>query len=275
MKVVEKSARYTLPLLFMVLFFIAACGASKENLIKAKTHMDIGTAYIEASKYNMAIVELTKAEVITPDDPKVHYYLSMAYHSMNLDDKAMPEVEKAVKIKKDYSEAYNLQGTIYMVQKKYDEAISAFDKALSNALYETPTAALYNLGMAYYQKGMYRMAVSKFQEAENREPTSVLTPVIQINMAWSYFALGETDQAIERFQKLVSSSPGLVEPYYGLGRCYLEKKDKKQAAAAFRNVIRLAPDTEMAAMARENLKNLGAPAEESNRAPAVIEKKAK
>jgi tetratricopeptide (TPR) repeat protein len=119
------------------------------------------------------------------------------------------------------------------------------------------------------------MAVLKLQEAENREPTSVLIPVIQINMAWTYVALDETDQAIERFQKLVSGSPDLVEPYYGLGRCYLEKKDEKQAVKAFRNVIRLAPDSEMAAKARESLKNLGVPVEETSRTPVIIEKKAK
>jgi tetratricopeptide (TPR) repeat protein len=142
-------------------------------------------------------------------------------------------------------------------------------------MYDTPTISLYNIGMAYYQKGDYKTAISKFQEAEIREPNSIIMPAVQINMAWTYFAVGEMDRAIERFKKALSITPDIAEPYYGLGKCYYEKKDKMQAAAAFRNVIRLLPDSEMAAKSKDNLKNMGMPVEESVSVPIIIEKKTK
>jgi Tfp pilus assembly protein PilF len=272
---IEKKVWYEWTFLILLFFTILACSVSKENLIKAKTQMDIGTAYIEAGKYSMAIGELVKSSELNPDDPRVHYFLALAYHSINLEDKASKEIEKAIRLRKDYAEAYNLQGTILLGQKKNDQAISAFEKALSNVMYDTPTISLYNMGMAYYQKGDYKTAISKFQEAEIREPNSIIMPAVQINMAWTYFAVGEMDRAIERFKKALSITPDIAEPYYGLGKCYYEKKDKMQAAAAFRNVIRLLPDSEMAAKSKDKLKNMGMPVEESVSVPIIIEKKTK
>jgi Tfp pilus assembly protein PilF len=272
-RTIEKKVWYGWTFLVLLFFALLACGVSKQNLIKAKTQMDIGTAYIEAGKYSMAIGELVKSAELNPDDPRVHYFLALAYHSINLEDKASKEIEKAIKLRKDYAEAYNLQGTILLGQKKNDQAISAFEKALSNVTYDTPAVSLYNMGMAYYQKGEYKTAVSKFQEAEIREPNSIIMPAIQINMAWTYFAIGEMGHAIERFKKALSITPDIAEPYYGLGKCYYEKKDKTQAASAFRSVIRLLPNSEMAEKSKENLKNMGMTVEESVSVPVIIEKK--
>jgi len=128
-----------------------------------------------------------EAEKYYSGNPKVHYFLAMAYHGKGLKDKAVEELQKAISLDSNYSEAHNYLGTLYSDRGEWDKAIEEFEKALANHLYETPSMALYNMAWAYYSKKDYKTALEKYQEAVNTDPMSRLRP--QIEKTWDSFIL--------------------------------------------------------------------------------------
>ena len=58
-------------------------------------HLDLGIVYIEASRNEDALRELTAAEKLTPDDVNVHWRLGRLYRAMGDKEKAKAEIDKA------------------------------------------------------------------------------------------------------------------------------------------------------------------------------------
>lgn len=245
---------YVLTLVTVVL--ITGCLRTPYDYQQARVHLDLGTAYIESGQYNAAMKELLQAEKRTPDDPRIHYFLGITYSGKGLNDKAIKEFRKAIDLKKDYSEAYNYLGTIYLKDGQWDKAIDSFDKALSNIVYDTPALALYNMGWAYYKKGDYAMALSKYYGAISREPNTVLLPMLEKNMGLATLAQGRVDEAIQHFTNALKIEPEFMESQYWLGECYLKQRRMEEARAVFQVVAKAIPESQFGIMAQTKLNEM-------------------
>ena len=223
---------------------------------QASIHMNLGMAYIEANQYNSALKELLEAEKYTPDDARIHFYLGIAYHGNGFSDKAMAAFKKAIDSKPDYSEAHNFLGILYSNAGQWDMAIAAFNKALANIVYDTPAAALYNMGWAYYQKGDYLMATSKYDEALRREPNTVLMPIIAKNMGLASLALGRVNEAMQHFKKAIAVVPNYPEAQYWLAECHVRNKNREEAKTQFQALVKTAPESEFGLKAKNRLNDL-------------------
>jgi len=236
---------------------LSGCVSDAELKEKAKGHIRIGEANIQAGQYPQALKALQEAEKLTPDDPKVHYDLGLAYDRMEFIDEAVKEFQKAIALKPDYSEALNYLGTIYLEkQGKYEEAIVLFKRALANPLYETPALPLYNMGRACVAKGDLKGAYASFSEAIRKEPRTHLMPVLELNLGVIDYRQGIYLEAERHLQKSVERAPNLAEAHYWLGMTQMQLRKRKEAAESFRKVIQLAPDSDWAAKSRENLSRL-------------------
>lgn len=237
-------------------FLLTSCLKTPWDYEQAGIHMNLGMAYIEASQYNSALKELLEAEKYTPDDPRLHFYLGITYHGKGLSNKAVAEFNKAIDLKPDYSEAHNFLGILYSNAGQWDMAIAAYQQALANIVYDTPAAALYNMGWAYYQKGDHPTAMSKYHEALRREPNTVLMPIIEKNMGLASLGLDQVDEAIQHFKKAIAVVPNYSEAQYWLGECYAKKKNWEDAKAQFQVIVKAAPESEFGIKAQKRLNDL-------------------
>ena len=242
-----------LPALFLSL--TACAGSSLKVQEEAANRTSIGSAYLGTGQYTAALREFLQAEKLTPDDPRVHYLLGISYHGKGLSDQAIAQFQKAIALKPNNSEVYNYLGAIYLDQGRWDDAIASFNMALANILYDTPTASLYNLGRAYYEKRDYDRALKYYGAALEKDPDSVLKPLIEKNMGITWLDKGATEDAISHFEKSLALAPSLVESHYWLGVCYQKLKRTADAAASFQAAVRLAPESEFGRKAKESLKN--------------------
>lgn len=254
----KPSPRLYLLIVLMLPVALAACGPTPWQRDMAESHLKLGIAQIQAEQYNSALRELMKAHDLNPDDARIHYFLGIAYHSKSLRKQAAEEFEKAVALKADYSEAYNFLGTICLTAGQWDRAIALFEKALANILYDTPGVALYNMGRAYHQKGDYRKALLKYQEAKVREPNTILMPLIEKNMAQSAYELGEYAEAVTHLKRAIELTPDLADAHYWLGRTYLKMGRRDQAVPAFQEAVNRSPASEAGIKSREHLDALQA-----------------
>lgn len=236
--------------------FLISCTSTPWHRDQADVYLKKGMALLEAGQYLGALKELLEADKNAPNDPVINYHLGIAYLGRGLRDMAMERFQKAVSLKKDYSEAHNYIGTMYMDMGQWEKAIDSFDKALANYLYENPEDALYNSGLAYYNLQKYDMALSRYQQALGKNPLSLRQPQIEGNIGLIYVKQSKLVQAIEHLKKSVALDPSLYSAHFYLGETYLRIKDNENAKKSFQQVVKLAPQSPFGQKAREYLQSL-------------------
>ena len=251
-----KSARSWMMGIAVLVVIFAGCASDAELKEKAGGYIRIGEANIQAGQYTQALKELLEAEKLTPDDPKVHYYLGIAYERKSFVDEAVKEFQKAIALKPNYSEALNYLGTIYLTRGRYDEAILSFKRAIANPLYETPSVALYNMGQSLRGQRGSQGGYASFSEAIRKEPNSYLVPVLELNLGVIDYREGAYAESEKHLMRSVERAPDLAEGQYWLGMAQLQLRKRKEAAESFKKAIQLAPESEWAVKSRENLNRL-------------------
>ena len=242
------------PCIIIAFSLILGCGAKRINKKQlSRTHLDLGIAYIKSRQYTTALSELMTAQKMNPKDAEIHYYMGLTYYGKGMNDKAAEEFRKALSLNPDYPEAHNYLGTVYLERELYDKAIEEFSRALANVLYQTPAVALNNIGWAYYKKGNNKKAIEHYTKALRKEPETILIPIIHNNVGLAHLNEYNIDEALLHFKRAVEIAPTLAEPHYWLGICYLKKGLNRSASQAFKNVLRISPESSFGLLARERL----------------------
>jgi len=101
-----------------------------------------------------------------------------------------------------------IYGHICLAGQAYDDAISLYQKALTNFGIESSlhNVILNGLGTAYQQKGEYPRAVDYFKQLVD-SPSPVLKDVALFNLGRLYGQLGQTEESRKAYQKLSSEFP--------------------------------------------------------------------
>jgi type IV pilus assembly protein PilF len=255
----HRAARKTIVGAVLVIFLSGAlggCAYYEWQREQADVHTRLGIAFLGSYQFHEAMKELLAAESYDPSDPKIHCYLGIAYHGKGLNEKAIEEFQKALALKPDYSEASNYLGTLYVEAGRWDDAIASFERALANVLYDTPSAALYNTGWAYYKKGNGAKALENYQAALRSQPSPALVPHIEKAMGLVKLDEGKVEDALVHFRKSVEMAPSLAESHYWMGICYERMGNRQSASLSYKKVIEIAPSTDMAQRATDRLNAL-------------------
>lgn len=229
-----------IPVLFL-LMQVFACTNTPWHQKQGELFLNKGISLIEMREFNSAAKELLEAEKYSPDDPKIHYYLGIAYHGKDLRNYAIAEFQKAISLKDDYSEAHNYLGTLYMENRQWDQALKEFDLALENIFYDTPAMPYFNAGLTYYFKKDYKNALIKYETALRKEPMTYLRPQIEKYIGIIYFDQNNIHEAIFHFEQAVKLNPSLYDARFLLGECYWRIKDLHKARKEFQTVVELSP----------------------------------
>ena len=192
---------------FLLLVILTACATtpSAENAQKATAHYKIGLSYYNESKFQKAFIEFQTALEFNPRDKEVLNAIGVV-QLLQFEDfgKAIEYFKKALKVDKDFSEAYNNLGVAYEKIGKIDDAVASYEKAVSNPMYPHPEKAFNNLGRVYYRAGKF-------------------------------------DQAIEAYTGALRRLNSFYPSFYGLALCYNAKGFYGDASTALTRAIELDP----------------------------------
>ena len=111
-------------------------------------------------------------QTLSADDGKAHYDLGQAYKEMGLADDAINEFETAARDPKLEVEARFLIGMIETERNRLNEAIAAYQKALTAKLRtpEQETILCFEIGAAYEKLRMNKDALNFYQRVIRRDP---------------------------------------------------------------------------------------------------------
>jgi tetratricopeptide (TPR) repeat protein len=221
--------------------------------------MNEGSLALRAGDASLAMEVLLKAEKEDPENPHVHYNLGIAYFRKGLVDKAEQQFKEAIRLKSNYSEAYNYLGRIYLYYRGQTEAaIKCFQQALDNERYNNPENSYYMLGEAYMIRKEYDKAVDHLERAVRLVP----------DYAPAYALLGQAYEGLRKDRDAKRSYRNALQ--YGgdygpefqaqtnlsLGKLLARTGERAEARKSLAEVMRLAPNSRDAADAQALLNSI-------------------
>jgi tetratricopeptide (TPR) repeat protein len=78
-----------------------------------------------------------------------------------------------------------------------------------------------------------------------------LDPMIRYNIGRIYYSTDKIDLAVTEYKKATELYADYMQAHFSLGQANMKRGYKKEASQNFKEVIRIAPDSEMAQLSRE------------------------
>ena len=170
----------------------------------------LGAMQAQAGDYSGAIENLDRSLVLDPHAYETRYNLGLAfYHAGNL-PKAITTLE-ALQKERENAELANLLGEVYEKDKKYLEAVRAFQKAAEMAL--SNEGYRFDLVFELLAHQNYDAAMLVAQPAVHDFPKS-----LRLNLALgvAHFARGLYDDSLQDFLRTAREFPDIEMPLYYL-----------------------------------------------------------
>ncbi|MBE9535307.1 MAG: FecR domain-containing protein, partial [Proteobacteria bacterium] len=149
-------------------------------------------------------------------------------------DEASKDLEQALTLDPNYSDAYALQSIIAVVQNEKEKALSLAQKAVETG----PKSATARIAQSYAQQASFNLegARASLEEAVKLGPENALAEA-RLAELWSSF--GDLDKALDAAQKAVELDPNLSRTQTVLGFAYLTQVKTTESKEAFTKAIEL------------------------------------
>lgn len=248
---------HSILLLLFLLTVLAGCasgwGRQEVKSNPAKYHYEMGLSYLGERNYTSALVELTEAENLDPDNPDVLYNLGLAYIGKKRPDLAEQRLLKVIKLSPKNSVARNDLGVAYLDLKRWDSAIQQFKIVKDDIFYANSENAAINLGLAYLGKGDYPRAREELTAVLHANPRKLEA---RVSLGRVYFAMDKPEQAAAEYRKALDIYRDYGDAHYYLGLALLKLQKIDAARNAFREAMRIKPNSEVGRSSLEYLELL-------------------
>jgi len=179
-------------------------------------------------------VEDRLAQERTPQVLLIAARTSLSIKDVEAAEKMLREL---IQLAPSVSESYGLLGSIYLGQKKLDQAVTEFESLAK--LQTKPVGPLTMVGMILERQGKRDLARKKYEDVLAIDPRAATA---SNNLAWLLADIGEDlDRAVQLAQAAVAASPETPEIIDTLGWVYYKKNQPELAIAQFLRCVQKAP----------------------------------
>jgi len=228
-------------------------GAIQRDEAKARAHLSLGASHLRNGRLIQALGELLEAEKYDPQNADVQNHLGLVYQGNKKYDLAVEHLKRALALRKNFPQAHNNLGTVYLDMKRYPEALAEFNIAVSDMLYTTPHFVYNNIGLVYLEQGLYDQALTAFKKAVEIAPGYSLA---YNNIGRTYLAMNNLEEAAKAFSKAVEYAPNYAIAFFNLAEVYMQMGQIEKARQNFKKVIETAPMTTLEEQAKKRLAEL-------------------
>jgi superkiller protein 3 len=235
----------------------------------------IGEQYLDLKSYDKSLDVYTKIRKGNERNVKILSQIAKIYFDKGELDRAYDAYRQITSIEpatENARIAYLNMGNIMDDANRYDEAIEAYEKALS--ISPKDHTVYLNLGIAYKHAGRPELAINAWKKAAELAPDD---PRPSIAIADYYYERGYYDLAQLEYQRIIGKWSSLQEPHFRMGTIYYKRGNYEYAMNAFKKVIEIDPDSDLARKALINrgvLLSKTATGEEGTEASISLIKKA-
>jgi type IV pilus assembly protein PilF len=233
---------FVLLFLFSASLFTACGGGSfvREDNDQSELQLQVGTQQLQNGNYPAAMASLLKAEQLDPSNPMIQNNLGLAYFVRDHFEEAEKHFEKAISLKRDYTDAKNNAGRTLIELNKYDEALKMLSEAEKDLTYPTPEKPLTNIGIVYFKTERFDLAKKYFAKAL----------AIQRDNCVAYNYYGRSLYELKQFAAASDALDRAVgfcqpmqfdEPQYYSALAHFQAGDREKAEARLEQLIKIYP----------------------------------
>jgi type IV pilus assembly protein PilF len=239
-------------ILILLAFILSGCATNKAaTKERALALRNLGASLVREGNVRSGLENLLKAAELDPTDSDTQHELAMAYSELGEYQLSLNHFDKALALRPRFPQAWNNKGTVHLRLRQWDQAIDCFQKAVEDILYRTPHFAYNNLGLAYHMKGQYQKAIESYKKALKFSPG--YSPA-RVNLGLTLERIDRWEDAMDAYKTAISFDSTYPPAHFYLGRLYLNRNKKTEAAQELLETIRLDPKGRLAQEAK-NLSN--------------------
>ena len=177
---------------------------------------------------------ISRYEEFKESDPRFYINRASSLLSVGRVEEAKAEIEKALTINPNNSQAFGLQSVIAVTQNEKEKALNLAKKAVEN----DPKSASARIALSYAQQASFDLknSLESLKQAVQVEPENALA---WARLAEIWMSFGELDEALNAANKAVSLDPNLSRTQTVIGYAYLTQINTKEAIATFEKAIEL------------------------------------
>ncbi len=172
-----------------------------------------------------------------PESAETHYSRAGALQGQKRFPEALSAFDKAIALKPDYAEAHNGRGIVFANLSRPAEAIAGFDRAI--ALKPDYAEAHNNRGLVLQEIGRLDDALASFDKALALQPDNAR---LHSNRGTTLHEAGRLDEALASYDRAITLKNDYAEAYYNRGVILQDLQKLDEALAAFAAAIALKPD---------------------------------
>lgn len=244
-------------LFILISLFIFGCASTDKvaQKNKAQLHLQLGTSHYLNGKFPQALRELMEAERLDPDDAIIQNNLGLAFMVRDKMDDAEKRFKRAIELRKNYTDARNNLGRLYIDVGLYSKAVAELEIAASDLTYEQPEKSWSNLGQAYFLAKQYPKAKLALQNSLNDRRESCFTMNFY---GRTLFELQNFKEAADSFDKAIQycEKNNFDEPYFYSALSFYKLGQVEKSRARLNEMVDLYPSSRYAKQAHEMLETL-------------------
>lgn len=177
-------------------------------------------------------------------NPVVHNYLGSAYVAANRPDEALIAYQKALSLAPDYAPPYNNLGNICREQGMISRAREYYDKALELRIHD-PAVVYNNLGLLHAGNNEFDRAEEYYLKALNLKHLPYET---YFNLGNLYLKMHRYEEAIEAYKNAIEIYPLFAQAMLNLGHAYQLQGELELAEQLLTKVVDANPQNIQAAI---------------------------
>jgi tetratricopeptide (TPR) repeat protein len=173
----------------------------------AESYFNIGLASFYLKQYKDAADAYRQSIKLDPyNAADAHFALGLVYRDWGKPDDEFQAYKQAIRLRPDYTVAYERLGSRYLKSKKYNEAVEIFRQLA--ALKPGDANAPNNMGEAYFELNKLPEAMESFRQSIRLKPDFGKA---YYNLGRTLMALGNRDAALEQYTILTNIDPDYAE----------------------------------------------------------------
>ncbi len=215
--------------------------ALKNNPQNQNAKFGLSDAYVVKGDETLAANGGDKAkifyqEAVKLDDSNYAAYANLAqvFEEMKLNDDALANYEKALKINPAASELFIPVANLYYQKDDYSSAEKYLIKAETNSADNAETVFL--RGLLYYKRNENEKALAAFTKTINLDSNYLEAYLYQAEV---YERLNKEKEALAAYQRIVEINPKFTQAWFDLGVANYNRGNYAEAEKAYKKVIEL------------------------------------
>ncbi len=203
----------------------------------ADWYVALGDVYLAKNSYADALKAFTSAAQFDPKNADVHYFMALSHNGLQQYAEQRAEAVAAIEKGTKYpSETWALIGQALQFDRKYDEAVEAYERVL---IAKPDSYAVYsNLSETYRNLNRFSDAIATVKKGLRAFPND---GDFYSNLSWYYSLADMPVEAVGAARQAVSVMPDKYIGYTNLCRALSDSKEYQQAVSACNTALRLNP----------------------------------